>query len=75
MNLEAIHELKGHQMIISYIRNLFHTMADDRENISKHLNQLKQYWEQINTMGNKDFRISDVLFKVIISLSLPPSWD
>ena len=74
-NLEAVHKLKGHQSIISIIRNLFHTKADEDSNISKHLNQLKKYWERINQMDDDDFKISDVLFKVIISSSLPLSWD
>lgn len=39
-NLEAVHESKGHQTIVSIIRNLFHTKADDNSNISEHLNQL-----------------------------------
>ena len=74
-NLEAVHESKGHQTIVSIIRNLFHTKADEDSNISEHLNQLKIYWERINQMNDDAFKISDVLFKVIISSSLPLSWD
>ena len=74
-NLEAVHESKGHQTIVSIIRNLFHTKADDNTNISEHLNLLKQYWERINQIDEHDFKISDVLFKIIISSSLPLSWD
>jgi hypothetical protein len=74
-NLEAVHESKGHQTIVSIIRNLFHTRADDESNVSEHLNQLKKYWEQINQLDEEDFKISDVLFKIIISSSLPLSWD
>ena len=74
-NLEAVHESKGHQTIVSIIRNLFHTKAEEDSNISEHLNQLKQYWERINQMDDEDFKISDVLLKVIISSSLPLSWD
>ena len=73
-SLEAVHESKGHQTIVSIIRNLFHTKADEDTNINDHLNQLKQYWERINQMDDEgDFRISDVLFKIIISSSLPLS--
>jgi hypothetical protein len=39
-NLEAVHESKGHQTIVSIIRNLFHTKAEEDSNISDHLNQL-----------------------------------
>ena len=74
-SLEAVHESKGHQTIVLIIRNLFHTKAEEDSNISKHLNQLKQYWERINQMNEEDFKISDVLFKIIISSSLPLSWD
>ena len=73
--LDAVHESKGHQTIVSIIRNLFHTKADENSNINDHLNQLKQYWERINQIDDDDFKISDVLFKVIISSSLPLSWD
>lgn len=74
-NLEAVHESKGHQTIVSVIWNLFHTHASEDDNISNHLNKLKEYWECINTMNDKDFMISDPLFKVIISSSLPLFWD
>ena len=74
-NLEVVHESKGHQTIVSVIRNLFHTKASEDSNISEHLNQLKKYWERINQMDDEDFKISDIFFKVIISSSLPLSWD
>ncbi len=74
-SLVAVHESKGHQTTISYMRNLFHTTADEGDNISDHLNKLKQYWEKLNLLGDGDFKISDLLFKIIISSSLPPSWD
>ncbi|KAF8237243.1 hypothetical protein L208DRAFT_1157355, partial [Tricholoma matsutake] len=63
------------QTIVTIIRNLFHKSADKMTNITDHLNQLKGYWERINAMGNDNFRISDPLFKVIISSLLPFSWD
>jgi hypothetical protein len=75
LSLEAIHESKGHQTIIAIIRNLFHTTADEETNVTEHLNQLKTYWERINAIGDEDFIISEALFKVIISSSLPLSWD
>jgi transposase InsO family protein len=74
-SLEAVHESKGHQTIVSVIRNLFQTKAEEDSDINEHLNKLKQYWERINQMNEEDFRISDVLFKIIISSSLPLSWD
>ena len=74
-NLEAVHESKGHQTITAIIRNLFRTTAEEDANISEHLNTLKTYWERINLIDDEDFRIPDVLFKGIISSSLPLSWD
>jgi len=72
-SLVAVYESKGHQTTISYMCNLFHTTADEGNNISDHLNKLKQYWEKLNLLGNGDFKISDLLFKIIISSLLPPS--
>jgi hypothetical protein len=43
-SLEAVHKSKGHQTIVSVIRNLFHTHATE-DNISDHFNKLKEYWE------------------------------
>ena len=74
-SLEAVHESKGHQTIIAIIRNLFHTIATDNTNINNHLGKLKSYWERINLIGDDDFKITDLLFKIIISSSLPVSWD
>ena len=74
-SLEAIHESKGHQTIVSIIRNLFHTKAEEGSNISEHLAKLKEYWERINQINEDNFKISDTLFKIIISSSLPLSWD
>ena len=72
-SLVAVHESKGHQTTISYMRNLFHTTAKEGDNITEHLNKLKQYWEKLNLLGNNDFKISDLLFKIIISSLLLPS--
>jgi hypothetical protein len=74
-SLEAVHETKGHQTTVSIIRNLFHTKAEEDSNIIEHLNQLKQYWDRIIQMDDGDFRISNTLFKIIISSSLQLSWD
>ena len=42
-SLMAVYESKGHQTTILYMYNLFHTMANKGDNISDHLNKLKQY--------------------------------
>jgi len=74
-SLVAVHESKGHQTTISYMRNLFHTTTEEGDDISDHLNKLKQYWEKLNLLGDNNFKISDLLFKIIISSLLPPSWN
>ena len=44
-NLEVVHDAKSHQTTIGIIRNLYHTSAEEGDNISDHLNKLKRYWE------------------------------
>ena len=73
-SLEVVHESKVHQTIIAIICNLFHTVAKDNTNISEHLGRLKTYWERINLIGDNN-KITDLLFKITISSSLPASWD
>ena len=43
--------------------------------MNEHLNKLRGYWEHIVQIDDNNFCISDPMFKVIISLSLPQSWD
>jgi hypothetical protein len=74
-NLEAIHKVTGNTTIITWIWTLFKCTADEGNNIKEHLNNLKMIWEWINLLSTKDFTISDMFFKIIISSSLPPSWD
>ena len=74
-NLEAVHDAKSHQTTIGIIRNLYRTSAEEGDNISDHLNKLKRYWERINLTADNDFKVSDNQFKVLISSSLPTSWD
>ena len=73
--LLALYENKTHDTIITYTRNLHQLQAVDRDDIPKHLVQLRQYYLQINLTADPNFHISDAQFKVIISSSLPQSWD
>jgi hypothetical protein len=73
-NLKAIHEVTGNMMIITWIQTLFKCTAEEGNDIKEHLNNLKMIWEQIN-LSAEDFTILDMFFKIIISSSLPPSWD
>jgi transposase InsO family protein len=73
--LQAVHESKGHQTLVAILRNLFHTVASDQTDITIHLTKMKTFWENISAIGDDDFKITDTLFKLIISSSLPASWD
>jgi hypothetical protein len=74
-SLQAVHEARGHLTIMSIMHNLFHTIAGDNTNIIEHLTQMKVYWERLNVIGVDEIRLSDFIFKILISSSLPPSWD
>src|SRR6266851_876446 len=74
-NLEAIYEVTGHTTIINYVRTLFKCNVEDGDNILEHLSNLRLTFERIHTLSAQEFKISDLFFKVIISSSLPPSWD
>ena len=74
-NIEAVHDAKSHQMTICIIQNLYRTSAEEGYNIAEHLNKLKRYWERINIMADRDFKVLENQIKVLISLSLPTSWD
>ena len=70
-----IHKVTGHTTIITWIQTLFKCTAEEGDNIKEHLNNLKIIWEQINLLSAKDFIILNLFFKIIISSSLPPSWN
>ena len=74
-SLEVVHKSKGHQMAMAIIRHIFRARADDSSNISEHLTKLKGNWERLHLIADDDLKMSDGLFKAIISASLPPSWD
>ena len=74
-SLAAIFESKAHLTLRAYKRNLESLKADEDTDIIKHLDELKIYWERINSSPNKDHHISDFNFKLTIGDSLPASWD
>ena len=73
--LEAIHESHGHQMTTAYIHNLWHTITAKGNDIPEHLGKLRKYYQNVNCIADEDFKLSNKLFKVTISSSLPASWD
>jgi hypothetical protein len=74
-NLEAIFEDKSQETAVAIIRNLWHTTAEEGDDISEHLTTLKKYWERLNLVNDSSFKIPEVQFKIVIVSSLPPSWD
>ena len=74
-NLEAIYEDKSQETAVAIIRNLWHTTAEEDDDISEHLTTLKKYWERLNLVDDSNFKIPEVQFKIAIVSSLPPSWD
>jgi len=73
--LKAVNESHGHQTVINYICTLFHCTAEEDTDIPRHLDLIKETWEQINILGSEHFQISNLFFKIIITSSLPPLWD
>lgn len=68
-SLTVIFESKAHLMLRAYKRNLESLKADEDTDIIKHLDELKIYWERINSSPNKDhhmIHISDFNFKLTI---------
>ena len=74
-NLKDVHQPMDSRTIMSYLRGLRYTTADDGDDIFEHLNKLKTYWDRINSGDFKFEIISELHFKVIIANSLPLSWD
>lgn len=74
-NLEAIYEDKSQETAVAIIHNLWHTTAEEDNDISEHLTTLKKYWECLNLVDDSSFKIPEVQFKIAIVSSLPPSWD
>jgi hypothetical protein len=68
-----LHEATGNTTIITWIRMLFRCIVDEGDDVKDHLNNLKIIWEWINLLSSDDFKISDLLYKIIIASSLPPS--
>ena len=62
-------------MAIVITQNLFCQVADENMNIIKHLSTLKTYWKKLNMVGDDNFKLTDLQFKVILSSLLLCEWD
>jgi gag-polypeptide of LTR copia-type len=74
-SLVAVYEPPGFENPVEISRCLTQTRADEEEDIVEHIEQLKEYWEQLNMRNFTCFTMTDECFKHILSFSLPPSWD
>ncbi len=41
-SLKGVHDNKGHQALVIYMRNLYHLAAEEGDNIIEHLNKMKE---------------------------------
>jgi hypothetical protein len=73
--LKSVHESHGHTTVVNLLIQRTKTNAEEGDNIPKHVDKLKETWERINALASKHLHILDGLFKVLISISLPRSWD
>jgi len=74
-SLESIHDNKGHQALVVYMRNFYRLAAEEGDNIIDHLNKMKASHERINMIGDPQFYILDITFKILICKSLLSTWD
>jgi len=74
-SLKGMHDNRGHQALVIYMRMLYRLAAEEGNNIIEHLNKMQEGRECINPMGDACFYIPDTTFKLLICQSLPPSWD
>jgi gag-polypeptide of LTR copia-type len=71
--LRSVHEQRGHQTAINYIRTLFKASASNDQEIPHHLSMIKDTWEKVNVLSGEHFSFSDQFFKLVIASSLPPT--
>jgi len=74
-SLEGVHDNKGHQALVIYMRNLYCLTTKEGDNIVEHLNKMKEGCKHINLMGDTHFYIPNITFKLLICQSLPQLWD
>jgi gag-polypeptide of LTR copia-type len=58
-NLESIYEDKSQETAVAIIRNLWHTTAEEEDDIGEHLTTLKKSWERLNLVDDDYFKIPE----------------
>ena len=74
-NLKSIHASTNRLMLTGYLCALVALSNQEGTNIVDHLYWLKYCWDQLQKFRDKNYCISETLFKGLIASSLPPSWD
>ena len=74
-NLTSIHASTNCLVLTGHLRALVALSNQEGTNIVDHLYQLKYCWDQLRKFRDKNYCISETLFKGLIASSLPPSWD
>ena len=72
-NLKSIHELTNQLVLTGHPHILVALSNQEGTNIVNHLYWLKYCWDQLWKFGDKNYCISETLFKGLITSSLPPS--
>jgi len=75
LSLQSMHKSKSHLVLTMHLCMLMNTVAAEDDNITEHLTKLKHCWDQLSLFGDKNYCVSEFLFKRIIASSLPESWD
>jgi len=75
LSLQSMHESISHLILTTHLCTLMNTTVAEDDNIPEHISKLKQCWDQLSLFGDTNYRVSEFLFKRIITSSLPESWD
>lgn len=70
--LKAAKEPRGQADLYAWRRKLYSTSAKETTDIPTHLNTMRQILETLRLIGDD---ISDGNYKILLLLSLPPSWE
>lgn len=70
--LVMVHEPRGGASVISAMRLLFRTVADEESNLEEHLTEIRRIQDQLQIMQAD---VPDWIYGAIMLSSLPPSWD
>ena len=74
-SLRAIHKTKDYSSAIALQCGLFEQHCQEGGDVVAHLTKIKQQWERVNVIDNPKLHIGDLQFKMMITTSLPASWD